>query len=257
MPRIHVIHWRPEEVAPLLEAVRKCGATVTYCEQPSGTAVASAIREHPPDAVLIDLSRVPSHGKEMAVWLRNRKSTRTVPIVFYGGEPAKISKLRELFPEAPFADSATLKKAIKSLPQSLPESVAVPVPMMLRYGNRTAAEKMGIKPGVSVSVMDPPRDYLTVLGQLPEGVELVEESEELHPVTLWFTHRPETLLTALPRMRRIASKSKLWVIWRKGSTNGITQNFVREAGIDAGLVDYKICSVDGVWSGMAFARSKK
>jgi hypothetical protein len=33
-------------------------------------------------------------------------------------------------------------------------------------------------------------------------------------------------------------------------------NFVREAALAVGLVDYKICSLDGVWSGMLFALKK-
>jgi hypothetical protein len=57
-------------------------------------------------------------------------------------------------------------------------------------------------------------------------------------------------------MRSLAARTKLWVLWKKGSRNGITQNFIRETAIDAGLVDYKICSVDGHWSGIAFARRK-
>jgi hypothetical protein len=31
---------------------------------------------------------------------------------------------------------------------------------------------------------------------------------------------------------------------------------VRETGIDLGLVDYKICSVDKTWSAMLFAQRK-
>jgi hypothetical protein len=33
-------------------------------------------------------------------------------------------------------------------------------------------------------------------------------------------------------------------------------NFVRQGALAMGLVDYKICSVDGVWSGMVFAVKK-
>ena len=39
------------------------------------------------DLVLIDLDRLPSHGREVAVWLRGRKATRMIPIVFAGGVP--------------------------------------------------------------------------------------------------------------------------------------------------------------------------
>ena len=104
--------------------------------------------------------------------------------------------------------------------------------------------------------MGPPRDYTTVLGEIPEGAELLEDTEQPCAVTLWFVHEPEPFLAALPTLRTLAGKTKLWLLWRKGSQNGITQNFVREAAIDAGLVDYKICAVDGRWSAIAFARKK-
>jgi hypothetical protein len=33
-------------------------------------------------------------------------------------------------------------------------------------------------------------------------------------------------------------------------------NVVRTAGLAAGWVDYKVCSVDDTWSGLAFKRRK-
>jgi hypothetical protein len=57
-------------------------------------------------------------------------------------------------------------------------------------------------------------------------------------------------------MKAIAGRTKLWVVWRKGSTNGLTQYVVRQSANDVGLVDYKICAIDEHWSGMAFAVKK-
>lgn len=261
MRRIHVIHWKPAEAEPLLQAVRKAGFSVDYCEEPQGTLVTRAIRENVPAAVVIDLSRLPSHGREMAVWLRSRKGTRHVPIVFVGGEPAKVIKLAETLPDAVFTQLAQLAPVLKKLPPKI-ESPATPPTIMQRYAGRTAAQKLGIRQGDQVSVTDPPRDYLTVLGEMPADVELVEQQSDESPnagsaVTVWFLHDPETFLACLSRMPSLAARTKLWLLWRKGSENGITQNFLRETAICAGLVDYKICSVDGHWSGIAFARSRR
>lgn len=257
--RVHVIHWRPAEAENLLQAVRAAGVQVSFCDDPAPPNVARQIREAAPEVVVIDLSRLPSHGKEVAVWLRNRKATRAVPLVFVGGNAEKTAKVRALLPDAIYTDLSGIAAVLKGLPTPLASAEPVaPLPMMQRYGNRTAAEKMGVKPGMKIAVMDAPRDYPAVLGDLPEGSELIEEpAAGAHDVTIWFAHDPEGLLMALPKMARMAGRTKLWVLWKKGSKNGITQNFVREAGIEAGLVDYKICSVNGVWSGIAFARSKK
>ena len=48
---------------------------------------------------------------------------------------------------------------------------------MERYGSRTVAQKLGIKEGSTVAVIDAPRDYAAALGELPAGVEIVEDPE--------------------------------------------------------------------------------
>src|SRR5437763_1858120 len=107
MRKVYVVHWKPVEAAPLIARIRGlAGFAVNYCENANGPAVSQAIREFQPNVVVIDLSRLPSHGKEVAVWLRSRKATRHVPIVFTGGDPAKVVKLQEILPDAVFTEEA-------------------------------------------------------------------------------------------------------------------------------------------------------
>ena len=52
----------------------------------------------------------------------------------------------------------------------------------------------------------------------------------------------------------------LWVSWPKNSSGVATdpnENVVREIGLDAGLVDVKVCAVTDVWSGLKFVRRVK
>jgi len=254
LKRARIIHWRPEEATPLLEVVERSGCAAEYSEDIHGPAITRAIQQSIPDVAVIDLSCLPSHGREIAVWLRGRKATRHVPLIFVGGEPDKVARIREVLPDAEFTDLVALPQALQSIREVA--NPAQPPSIMDRYQGRTAAQKLGVRPGDKVAVIDPPRDYTTVLGEIPEGAELLEDTEQPCAVTLWFVHEPEPFLAALPTLRTLAGKTKLWLLWRKGSQNGITQNFVREAAIDAGLVDYKICAVDGRWSAIAFARKK-
>jgi hypothetical protein len=115
---------------------------------------------------------------------------------------------------------------------------------------------MGIREGSVVGLIDPPADYLKVLGVLPEGVVLEEESQRACSVTVWFVHDPGEYEAALASRRLLAAKSRLWIVWQKGRRDGLNGNFVREAALAMGLVDYKICSLDGVWTGMVFAVKK-
>jgi hypothetical protein len=51
----------------------------------------------------------------------------------------------------------------------------------------------------------------------------------------------------------------LWLIWPKKTSalaGDLGEKQVREMGLAAGLVDFKICAVDEVWSGLAFALRK-
>jgi hypothetical protein len=51
----------------------------------------------------------------------------------------------------------------------------------------------------------------------------------------------------------------LWIVWPKKTSNlkaNLTQQIVREAGLAAGLVDYKICAIDATWSGLLFTQRK-
>jgi hypothetical protein len=57
----------------------------------------------------------------------------------------------------------------------------------------------------------------------------------------------------------MAAGGRLWIAWPKkasGRQTDLDQSAVRRFGLDAGLVDYKICAVDETWSGLCFARRK-
>jgi CheY-like chemotaxis protein len=254
MPVVRVIHWKEAEAGPLLATCRGAGFETEYL-QGDGGAICRAIRAKPPDILAIDLSRLPSHGREIAVWLRNQKSTRYIPIVFIGGDAAKTASVRALLPDAVYCElpkvAAALKKAAKSGPAKSP---VTPPQIMDRYREKSAAEKLGIAVSARVAVVDTPRDFPELLGPLPDAVEFQEEPA---PLTLWFVHDREGLMGSLRDMRALALRTRLWLLWRKGSTgDGLTQNAIREAANAVGLVDYKICAVDGRWSAMCFARKK-
>ena len=218
-----------------------------------------AIRLSPPDAVVIDLSRLPSHGREMAIALRGSKQTRQIPILFLDGAPEKVALVKQNLPDAVYAGSARLVSALRKCIAERPENPVVPQQMMDRYAGRTTAQKLGIAPQSRVAVIDAPRDYARVLGMLPEEVECDEESWHGCAVTVWFVEHPDTFLAALPGMRRAAAVSKLWVAWPKKAARKdslLNESTIREMAIESGLVDYKICSVNETWSGLCFALKK-
>jgi hypothetical protein len=76
-----------------------------------------------------------------------------------------------------------------------------------------------------------------------------------------FVRRGSELKKWFPRLRdRLESNGALWVSWPKrtsGVETDLSDNVVRAIGLDAGLVDVKVCAVDETWSGLKFVRRLK
>jgi hypothetical protein len=52
----------------------------------------------------------------------------------------------------------------------------------------------------------------------------------------------------------------MWISWPKktsGIASDLTENALRDAALPIGLVDYKVCAISEIWSGLKFARRKK
>jgi hypothetical protein len=236
-----------------MASLRAAGYEVIYSETSQSPSVVK-IKEDSPAAIVIDLSRMPSHGRYVGAWVRGSKSTRNIPLVFVGGETEKVAKIKRDLPDAAYTSPSRLVQTIQKLKP--PSNPIVPRQMMQTDPARTTAQKLGITKPMRVGLIDPPVDYERVIGALPEGATLAEDARGACPVTLWFVHDPGDFEAALPARRSIAAKSRLWIVWRKGRRDGLNGNFVRQAALDLGLVDYKICSLDGLWSGMVFAVKK-
>jgi hypothetical protein len=67
------------------------------------------------------------------------------------------------------------------------------------------------------------------------------------------SHDFRSLAKTLPK------KSALWIAWPKkasGVKTDLNENVIREFGLSAGWVDYKVCAIDETWSGLCFARRR-
>jgi len=255
MQRVRLFHWNSKEAAALIAKLRAAGFEAMHRAETQSPSVRE-LKESGAVAVVIDLSRLPSHGKYVGAWVRGAKSTRHIPLVFVGGEAEKVAAIKKQIPDAVYSSIAGVGAALKKAIAQPPSDPVVPRQMMETAPGRTAAQKMGIWEGSVVGLIDPPADYLRVLGVLPEGVTLEEDSLQVCPVTVWFVHDPGEYEAALPSRRLLAARSRLWIVWQKGRRDGLNGNFVRDAALEMGLVDYKICSLDGVWTGMVFAVKK-
>ena len=259
MRRVRLVHWKAEEAAPLVEKLRAAGYRVDYNFEVD-FRISPAVRAEQPAAVVIDLSRRPSHGREVATVLRGIKLTRHIPIVFVNGAPEKVEAVRKILPDAAYTSGARLPSTLRQAIAKAPANPVVPAQMMDRYKQRTAAQKLGIAPDTRVALFDAPADYERVLGEIPPGATLLERPRERCEVTLWFVREPASFHAGLMRMRARAADTKLWMLWPKRTARAaaaITQQVIRESAIAVGLVDYKICAVNETWSALAFAQKRE
>src|SRR5579871_1687389 len=165
MPRVRIFHWKAAEAGPLLKALRQAGYEIDYDESPASYRAA---RLNPPDIFVIDMTRLPAAGREVAIAMRGLKKTRMIPVVFVDGEPEKVEATRRLLPDATYTTRAKVRSAVKAALAKIPDHPIVPVPMMQRYAGRSVAQKLGIRKNARVAVIDPPPNYLAALGALPE-----------------------------------------------------------------------------------------
>jgi NarL family two-component system response regulator YdfI len=169
---------------------------------------------------------------------------------------AKIEGVRRVLPDAVYTPMSRLRTALRSAIANPPADPLKPAQMMERWGSRTTAQKLGIAKNSRVFVIDPPSGYARAVGELPGGASFEEESADGCALALWFVHGIAEFHAALPRMRTLASRSRLWILWRKSRQDGLNGNLIRSGAIDVGLVDYKICSINETWSAMVFAVKK-
>ncbi|MEA3441569.1 MAG: hypothetical protein U9R58_14950 [Chloroflexota bacterium] len=254
---VRLIHWKPEEAETQIETLTSAGYQVA--SEPMSPAVLRGIRENPPDALLIDLNRLPSQGRDMALNLRKTKATRNVPIIFIDGDPGKVAKIKGLLPDAIYTTWDELPGTLPEAIENPPADPVVPESIMAAYSGTPLPKKLGIRKGSTVALIDAPQGFEDVLDDLPDDITFVREFNNDCDVTLWFNTSEERLQRQVGPVGEIAGDGKLWIIWPKKSSDiesDLTQIVVRKVGLESGLVDYKIAAIDKTWSGLCFTKRK-
>jgi hypothetical protein len=125
---------------------------------------------------------------------------------------------------------------------------------MAGYSKRSLVEKLGIKPGFRIRIINPPKGYEQTLGELPPNIS--ESSGNPLDFIQYFTTELEQLGRAFPDLKeQLAFDGQLWISWPKKAAKAPTdldENIIRDIGLQNGLVDVKIIAVDEVWAGLKF-----
>jgi hypothetical protein len=259
MARVRLVHWKAEEVPERAARLEAAGYEVDG-EVPGTSIGVKALREDPPAAFVIDLDRLPSHGREVAFALRQSKALRRIPIVFVGGAEAKVAKVRAELPDAAYVE------AWEGVPGAVAAAIAAPLadPVVPRSDSgspsgRPLAQKLGIKEGMTVVLLDAPDGVEDTLAPLPERVTLRPGVRGAREMTLWFVTSRGVFERRFAAVAKAVGEGTLWIAWPKrssGVATDLSEDVVREVALPAGLVDTKVCAIDATWSGLRLTRRR-
>lgn len=256
--RVHLVHWDVDDARARVAGLSALGHDAIYLPGVTGTPLMRALRAGAPDCFLIDLSHRPSHGREVAMALCASPSTRHRPLVFAGGDEEAVTRMRALLPDAVYTTWGRVKSALPRALKAAPASPAAAADRL--FTGRTLGQKLGLKAGDTVAVVSAPAGFAALLGTVPAGTRLTANAAATADRFVWFVTSRRQLDMALGRLALLVTTQVAWLAWPKvtsGQRPDINGNDVREAGLAAGLVDFKVCSVDATWSALAFKRRKR
>jgi CheY-like chemotaxis protein len=259
MPAVRLICWKQDLARERARELEDAGFTVDAAPlNPSG--LIGRFRANPPAAIVIDLDRLPSHGHGVAVALRQSQSTRHIPVVFAGGLPEKVERIRQELPDAFYTAWGKAAGALKIALKRAPADPVRPPAHMERYTASSLVKKLGFIANAQAAILGAPDDFSEKLGDLPEGVELGTRLTSQTRLAIWFVRSRRELEAAVEWLgARLPEGSSVWIVHPKQAGRykvDFNQNDVRSAGLAVGLVDYKVCAVDADWSGLKFARRR-
>jgi len=243
VPRVLVVHRESAEAIRLAARLSAVGfqAEPYTILGPKGFG---AIRANPPDAIVIDLTTMPSYGKGMGALLREQKSLRAIPLVFMEGDPEKAALVRALLPDASYSTWAKSGPAIRAAIRRPPAAPQLPT-------RKPLADKLGIREGSKVAIVHTPQDF-----RMPEG-SWRHASPDRADVIVAFYRSTAALGRELPTFAgTVRPGLKLWIAWPKkagGSAADLTMPLICQMVAQHGLTAYKVCSVDETWSAVVLA----
>ena len=127
---------------------------------------------------------------------------------------------------------------------------------MAGYSSTPLARKLGIKEGSRVALLNAPQNFEATLDPLPDDVKIVKRINNSIDLILFFVLSERLLARDFARLaKKLVPNGMIWIAWPKKSSGvktDLTFENVQRIGLDAGLVDVKICAVDEIWSGLKF-----
>jgi hypothetical protein len=124
------------------------------------------------------------------------------------------------------------------------------------YSGTPLAKKLGIKENFRAALLHIPDDVRSQLRDSLAKCRIQKIANgDLDFIFLFAKSRAGLELELMPAAKALAPAGMLWISWPKkssGVATNLTEDVIRQSGLDAVLVDIKVCAVTDVWSGLKF-----
>ena len=129
---------------------------------------------------------------------------------------------------------------------------------MAGYSGTPLPQKLGIKDKFRVAFVGLPTDVRAELRDALASCSVAKDTCGKLDFAMVFAKQQAELRGEFARLsKQLSPAGMLWVSWPKktsGVATDMNENEVRRIGLEAGLVDVKVCAVSEVWSGLKFVR---
>ena len=127
---------------------------------------------------------------------------------------------------------------------------------MAGYSSPPLPKKLGIKEQSRLAFVNAPEGFADYLGPLPEGAGVMKRLIKPIDIVVLFVTTERALASDFAKLaEKLATNGMIWIAWPKkssGVATGLSFERVQRIGLDAGLVDVKICAIHDTWSGLKF-----
>jgi Protein of unknown function (DUF3052) len=121
-------------------------------------------------------------------------------------------------------------------------------------GEKTVAQKLGLKAGKKLLITQQPEEVAALIGALPVGAELVTAGTRPSALILMFARDKAALVKGLPACKRqLEPGGALWVAYIKGTSGqktDINRDSIREFVGTLGLDTVSQIALDDDWSAL-------
>lgn len=129
------------------------------------------------------------------------------------------------------------------------------------YSGTPLGRKLGIIEGSRVKIGNAPSNYAALIAPIPPGVSVGPRLRgDIDVWHLFVTTRAQLKGKIAQCLREIRKDGMIWVSWPKrtsGVPSDVSEDGIRETILPLGLVDVKVCAVDGTWSGLKLVIRKE